>query len=161
MMERPRRTEAIQVLEVDREGRPALALRHDFTTNERHLIEFDQGYRRRAWSATIIRSTACGGVTMSEAAGDLAPQPQGGEATRLIALLERGDLVEADNLTIELATETATWIDHSGYTAEQFAGKVKDFWVRTYQRIIGKEEAEEIERVWIAAAGRKTGSAGG
>lgn len=46
IMERPRRTEAIQVLEVDRDGRPALALRHDFTTNERHLVEFDQGYRR-------------------------------------------------------------------------------------------------------------------
>jgi hypothetical protein len=95
------------------------------------------------------------GVTMSEAAGALAPQPQGGEATRLIALLRRGDLVEADNLTVELATETATWVGHSGYTAEQFAGKVKDFWVRTYQRIIGKEEAEEIERIWMAAAARK------
>jgi hypothetical protein len=46
VMERPRRTEAIQVLEVDAQGRPALGLRHDFTTNERHLVEFDQGYRR-------------------------------------------------------------------------------------------------------------------
>jgi hypothetical protein len=45
-MERPRRTEAIQVLEVDAEGRASLALRHDFTTNERHLVEFEGGYRR-------------------------------------------------------------------------------------------------------------------
>ena len=34
VVDRPRRTEAIEVIEVDREGRPALALRHDFTTNE-------------------------------------------------------------------------------------------------------------------------------
>ncbi len=46
VVDRPRRTEAIQVIEVDREGRPALALRHDFTTNEKHLMEFEGGYRR-------------------------------------------------------------------------------------------------------------------
>lgn len=46
VVDRPRRTEAIEVIEVDREGRPALALRHDFTTNERHLVQFEGGYRR-------------------------------------------------------------------------------------------------------------------
>jgi hypothetical protein len=46
VVHRPRRTEAIEVIEVDREGRPALALRHDFTTNEKHLVEFEGGYRR-------------------------------------------------------------------------------------------------------------------
>ena len=34
------------MLEVDGEGRPALGLRHDFATNQRHLVQFDQGYRR-------------------------------------------------------------------------------------------------------------------
>ena len=38
--------EKIEVLEVDREGRAALAMRHDLETNERGLIEFDGGYRR-------------------------------------------------------------------------------------------------------------------
>jgi hypothetical protein len=46
VVDRPRRTEAIQVLEVDREGRPALALLHDLATNERHLVEYEGGYRR-------------------------------------------------------------------------------------------------------------------
>lgn len=46
VVDRPRRTEAIHVIEVDSEGRPALAMRHDLTTNERHLVEYDQGYRR-------------------------------------------------------------------------------------------------------------------
>ena len=46
VVERPRRTEAIEVLEVDGEGRPKLARRHDFATNEWTTVEFDQGYRR-------------------------------------------------------------------------------------------------------------------
>ena len=46
VVDRPRRTEAIQVLEVDAEGRPALARRHDLATNEKHLVEFEGGYRR-------------------------------------------------------------------------------------------------------------------
>jgi hypothetical protein len=45
VVDRPRRTEQIEVIEV--EGCQAkLALRHDLTTNERHLIEYEGGYRR-------------------------------------------------------------------------------------------------------------------
>lgn len=45
VIDRPRRTEVIEVLEV--EGcRAKLALRHDLTTNEKHLIEYEGGYRR-------------------------------------------------------------------------------------------------------------------
>lgn len=46
IVERPRRTEAIEVLAVDEQGRPSLARRHDLETNEWTTIEFDQGYRR-------------------------------------------------------------------------------------------------------------------
>ena len=43
----PRRpTELIEVLEVDGEGRPALARRIDCETGDRSIVEFDQGYRR-------------------------------------------------------------------------------------------------------------------
>lgn len=88
-----------------------------------------------------------------------APSVKGGEATRLIALLESGDLTAADNLTMEIATETATWFDvpDSKYTAEQFAGKVKQFWLGTHKRILDLDQAgtEEIERIWTAAAARK------
>ena len=50
---------------------------------------------------------------MTEAAGAAQPlvEAQGGEATRLIALLEGDKFTEADNLTTELAAETATWPD--------------------------------------------------
>ena len=46
IVERPRRTEAIEVLAVDEKGRPSLARRHDLVTNEWTTVEFDQGYRR-------------------------------------------------------------------------------------------------------------------
>lgn len=45
VVDRPRRTEVIEVLEV--EGcRAKLAPRHDLATNEKHLIEYEGGYRR-------------------------------------------------------------------------------------------------------------------
>lgn len=40
-----RPTELIEVLEVDREGRPALARRIDCETGERSVVEFVDGYR--------------------------------------------------------------------------------------------------------------------
>jgi hypothetical protein len=46
--ERPRRTEALEVLEVDSEGRPKLARHYDALTGARGYVEFDQGYRRQA-----------------------------------------------------------------------------------------------------------------
>ena len=46
IVERPRRTEAIEVLAVDEKGRPSLGRRHDLVTNEWTTVEFDQGYRR-------------------------------------------------------------------------------------------------------------------
>lgn len=95
---------------------------------------------------------------MTDAAGAAKPLPtSGGEATRLIALLERSEFAEADNLTTELAAETATWPDapDAAYTAAQFAEKVKQWWVGTYQRILSREDAEDTERIWVAAAARK------
>jgi hypothetical protein len=47
VIERVRRTELIEVLEVDREGRPSLARRIDCATGERSMVEFDQGYRQQ------------------------------------------------------------------------------------------------------------------
>lgn len=46
VVERPRVTEIIEVLEVDRQGRPALANRIECATGERSLLEFDGGYRQ-------------------------------------------------------------------------------------------------------------------
>ena len=45
-IDRPRRTEVLEVLEVDGQGRPALAQRYDALTGEWSVTEFDQGYRR-------------------------------------------------------------------------------------------------------------------
>jgi hypothetical protein len=38
----------IEVLEVDREGRPALARRIDCETDERSIVEYENGYRPQA-----------------------------------------------------------------------------------------------------------------
>jgi hypothetical protein len=46
VVDRPRRTEVLEVLEVDAAGRPAIARRYDALTGERSIVEFDQGYRR-------------------------------------------------------------------------------------------------------------------
>src|SRR5260370_26957014 len=45
-IDRPRRTEMLEVLEVDGQGRPALAPRYDALTGERSLAEVNQGYRQ-------------------------------------------------------------------------------------------------------------------
>ena len=95
---------------------------------------------------------------MTDAAEAAKPLAQsGGEAARLIALLERSEFVEADSLTTKLAAETVTWLDapDAAYTAVQCAEKVKQWWVGTYQRILGKEDAADTERIWVAAAARK------
>ncbi len=46
VIDRPRRTELLEVLEVDRDGRPALARRYDSGTGEWSVVDFDGGYRR-------------------------------------------------------------------------------------------------------------------
>jgi hypothetical protein len=46
VVDRPRRTEVIEVFEVDSEGRPARARRYDALTGEWGTVEFDQGYRQ-------------------------------------------------------------------------------------------------------------------
>ena len=95
---------------------------------------------------------------MTEAAGVARPlEAQGAEATRLIALLERSEFAEADSLTTKLAAETVTWLDapDAAYTAAQCAEKVKQWWVGTYQRILGKEDAEDTERIWVGSVARK------
>jgi hypothetical protein len=46
IIDRPRRTEVIEVLEVDAQGRPSLARRIDCTTGDHSLVEFESGYRR-------------------------------------------------------------------------------------------------------------------
>ena len=67
---------------------------------------------------------------MTEAAGAAKPlvEAQPGEAARLFARPEGGELTAADNLTTELAAETANWRGDSNYTAAQFAEKVKGWW---------------------------------
>jgi hypothetical protein len=47
VVDRPRRTEVLEVLEVDGQGRPALAQRYDSSTGAWGIVEFQQGYRRR------------------------------------------------------------------------------------------------------------------
>jgi len=44
MIERPRRTEIIDVLEVDAEGRPAVGRRHDLLTGEKGVVGMTNGY---------------------------------------------------------------------------------------------------------------------
>jgi hypothetical protein len=46
VVDRPRRTEVLEVLEVDVDGRPARARRYDAVTNEWGFVEFSQGYRQ-------------------------------------------------------------------------------------------------------------------
>lgn len=46
VFERPRVLERLEVLEVDREGRPALARRYDMATNSWGTVEFKDGYRQ-------------------------------------------------------------------------------------------------------------------
>jgi len=46
VVDRPRRTEVLEVLEVDGDGRPALARRYDVATGEWGIVEFNQGYRQ-------------------------------------------------------------------------------------------------------------------
>jgi hypothetical protein len=48
VVDRPRRTEVIEVLEVDGEGRPKVARRIDCTTGEAGMIDFVGGYRQPA-----------------------------------------------------------------------------------------------------------------
>jgi hypothetical protein len=45
VVERARPTEILEVLEVDREGRPARARRIDCATGDQSVVEFDSGYR--------------------------------------------------------------------------------------------------------------------
>lgn len=47
VIDRPRRTEIIEVLEVDGATRPAFARRYEAATGEWSTVEFDGGYRRR------------------------------------------------------------------------------------------------------------------
>ena len=46
VIERPRRSDAVEVLEVDAQGRVALARSQDPATGEYGTIEFEGGYRR-------------------------------------------------------------------------------------------------------------------
>jgi hypothetical protein len=45
VVERVRRSEVMEVLEVDAQGRPAAARRIDAETGERSIVEFVEGYR--------------------------------------------------------------------------------------------------------------------
>ena len=68
------------------------------TTSRRmnDIWSFDRAIGAMAWSVTILRSIASGGATMSETASALAVvAPQAGPATRLVALLQSGDLAAA------------------------------------------------------------------
>jgi hypothetical protein len=46
VVDRPRRSEVLEVLEVDAEGRPRVARSFDAATGAWSIVEFDQGYRR-------------------------------------------------------------------------------------------------------------------
>ena len=48
VVDRPRRSEVLEVLEVDAEGRPARARRYDALTAEWGIVDFNQGYRQPA-----------------------------------------------------------------------------------------------------------------
>jgi hypothetical protein len=45
VVDRPRRVEVMEVLEVDREGRPARVARFDCATGERSVLNYVEGYR--------------------------------------------------------------------------------------------------------------------
>ena len=46
VVDRPRRTEVMEVLEVDREGRPSRVARFECATGERSVLEYVGGYRQ-------------------------------------------------------------------------------------------------------------------
>jgi hypothetical protein len=46
VVDRPRRTEVMEVLEVDREGRPSRVARFECATGERSVLEYVEGYRQ-------------------------------------------------------------------------------------------------------------------
>lgn len=48
VVDRPRRSEVLEVLEVDAEGKPARARRYDTLTAEWGIVDFNQGYREPA-----------------------------------------------------------------------------------------------------------------
>lgn len=46
VVDRPRRTEVLEVLEVDREGRPSRVARFECATGEKSVLDFVDGYRQ-------------------------------------------------------------------------------------------------------------------
>jgi hypothetical protein len=53
VVDRPRRTEMLEVLEVDREGRPARVARLDCATGERSVLEYVGGYRQPIGAVSV------------------------------------------------------------------------------------------------------------
>jgi hypothetical protein len=58
---RPRRSDVVEVLEVDAEGRVALARSYDPATGEHGTIEFEGGYRRQSGAISTYDPFAKGG----------------------------------------------------------------------------------------------------
>jgi hypothetical protein len=53
VVDRPRRTEVLEVLEVDREGRPSKVARFECATGERSVLEYREGYRQPGGAESV------------------------------------------------------------------------------------------------------------
>lgn len=53
VVDRPRRTEVLEVLEVDAQGRPSRVARFECATGERSVLEYVEGYRQPNIVASI------------------------------------------------------------------------------------------------------------
>jgi hypothetical protein len=53
VVDRPRRTEVMEVLEVDREGRPSRVARFECATGERSMLDYVEGYRQPSGAVSV------------------------------------------------------------------------------------------------------------
>jgi hypothetical protein len=53
VVDRPRRTDVLEVVEVDREGRPAKVRRMDCATGEVSVLDFVEGYRQAPGAVSV------------------------------------------------------------------------------------------------------------
>jgi hypothetical protein len=77
----------------------------------------------------------------------LANKPKASDkpAAELVALLERGDLSAANQLTAEMATEAKEWRE------PEATAKVKAWWIEQYKRRHGAKLAGDADGVWCDA----------
>ena len=81
-----------------------------------------------------------------------------GPPSRLIELLDRGEIDEAISLTVTMAAQAASFVDLKTLTttwpAAKVADHVKRWWVHQFRIKRGEEQAQAIERIWSGAVAK-------